>query len=53
MADSSGDEATGATDQSAAAHAIDAYAARNEPNEDRLNISMTPKQPPLFNGRIA
>ena len=23
---------------------------RNESNEDRLNLSMTPKQPPLFNG---
>ena len=53
MADSSGDEATGVADQSAAAHAIDAYAVRTEPNEDRLNLSMTPKQPPLFNGRIS
>ena len=53
MADSSGDEATGVADQSAAAHAIDAYAVRAEPNEDRLNLSMTPKQPPLFNGRIS
>ena len=53
MADSSGDDATGAADQSAAAHAIESYAVRTEPNEDRLNLSMTPKQPPLFNGRIS
>ena len=53
MADSSGDDATGAVDQSAAAHAIEPYAVRNEPNEDRLNLSMTPKQPPLFNGRLS
>ena len=53
MADSSGDDATGAADQSAAVHAIESYAVRTEPNEDRLNLSMTPKQPPLFNGRIS
>ena len=53
MADSSGDDATGADDQSAVAHAVDAFAVRNESKEDRLNLSMAPKQPPLFNGRIS
>ena len=52
MADSSGDDATGSAGQSAAAHAIEAYAV-HEPDENPLNLSMTPKQPPLFNGRIS